>query len=123
MLDAIAADEKTLGRSLVPVRIIRVQLLREGEVYEFKHLDGTNPGRMSDSPVGGPGWVVEAVGTFIGVEPRTGQIDVLGTHGFRLWGDAGGEDTGLIPCWTLHNPPAEQMEGVCHPPGAPGRIQ
>ena len=118
MLASIAADEKKLGRSLAPVRIIRIQLLRAGELYELKHLDGTNPDGMGVSPDGGPGWVVEAVGTFVGVDPKSGQIDSLGTHGLHLWDDQGGESWGFIPCWTRMPMGAEQMEGACGPPGA-----
>ena len=118
MLDAIAADEKTLGRSLAPARIIRVQLLRQGELYEFKRFDGTNPNGIGASPDGGPGWMVEAVGTFVATDPRTGRIDNFGTHGFHLWADQGGESAGFFPCWTAQNLRPEDMEGVCPPPGA-----
>jgi hypothetical protein len=80
----------------------------------MKHFDGTNPDGAGFSPDGGPGWAVEAVGTFVGVDPQTNQIDSLGTHGFHLWDDAGGESFGFIPCWTRHAAMrAEEMEGVC----------
>ena len=117
MLASIAADEKKLGRSLAAVRIIRIQLLHAGELYELKHLDGTNPDGMGVSPNGGPGWVVEAVGTFIGVDPKSNQIDSIGTHGLHLWDDQGGESAGFIPCWTRLPMAAAEMEGVCGPPG------
>jgi hypothetical protein len=83
MLDQIAANEKKLGRSLAPARIIRVQLLHQGEPYQFKRLDGTDAA-IEASADNGPGWVVEAVGTFVGVDIGTSQIDSLGTHGFEL---------------------------------------
>ena len=118
MLAAIAADEKALGRALEPARIVRVQLLHQAEVYEFKHLDGTNPDQSGASPDGGPGWMVEAVGTFVHVDRQTKQIDAIGTHGFHLWDDQGGESWGFIPCWTRNKTAPEQMEGVCQPPGA-----
>ncbi len=117
MLAAIAADEKALGRSLAPSRIVRVQLLHAGELYEMKHFDGTNPGGAGASPDGGPGWMVEAVGTFVGIDPQTGQIDALGTHGFHLWDDQGGESWGFIPCWSLPKLSPDELEGVCQPPG------
>lgn len=118
MLDDIAADEKLLGRSLAPARIIRVQLLRQDELYEFKRFDGTNPNGIGASPDGGPGWMVEAVGTFFSTDPRTGRIDNIGTHGFHLWADQGSESFGFYPCWTAQNLRPEDMEGVCPPPGA-----
>jgi hypothetical protein len=118
MLAEIAASEKKLGRSLAPARIIKIQLLHAGELYGLNHLDGTNPERMGVSPTDGPGWVVEAVGTFVGVDPGSGQIDALGTHGLHLWDDQGGESAGFIPCWTRLPVAAEEMEGVCAPPGA-----
>jgi len=100
MLASIAENERTLRRQLAPVRIIRIQLLRAGEEYEFKLLDGTNPQGAGASADGGPGWMVEAIGTFVGSDPQTGRIDSLGTHGFHLWADQGGETWGFIPCWT-----------------------
>jgi len=118
MLASIAADEKTLGRSVAPFRIIRIQLLRAGELYEMKHLDGTNPNGVGVSPDGGPGWVVEAVGTFIGVDPKSNQIDSIGTHGLHLWDDQGSEASAFIPCWTRFPMGADEMEGICAPPGA-----
>ena len=113
MLDEIAASERKLGRSLAPARIVRIQLLRPDETYWGKHFDGTNPGGFGMSPDGGPGWIVEAVGTFIGEDPRTGRIDSLGMHGFHLWGDAGGESWGFIPCRVKVPVPAAELEGTC----------
>ena len=113
MLASIAENERTLGRQLAPVRIIRIQLLRAGEEYEFKHLDGTNPQGAGASADGGPGWMVEAIGTFVGSDPQTGRIDSLGTHGFHLWADQGGETWGFIPCWTRLPAPPEELEGDC----------
>ena len=109
----IAADERKLGRALAAPRIIRVQLLREDEPYELRHFDGTNPGGTAMSPDEGPGWMVEAVGTFIDQDEETGRIMAQGTHGFHLWDDAGGESWGFIPCWTARPIPAEEMEGIC----------
>jgi hypothetical protein len=56
MLDEIATSERRLGRALAPARIVRIQLLRPGEMYEARHFDGTNPGGVGMSPDGGPGW-------------------------------------------------------------------
>ena len=113
MLTEIEANERKLGRSLAQARIIRIQLLRNGELYEARHFDGSNPHGVGMSPSGGPGWMVEAVGTFIGEDPSTGEIDSLGTHGFHLWNDDGGESTAFIPCWTRLAAPPEAMEGQC----------
>jgi hypothetical protein len=113
MLDEIAANEGTLGRPLSAPRIIRIQLLRSGELYEMRHFDGTNPDGGGLSPSNGPGWMVEAVGTFLGVDHRTGQIVSLGTHGFHLWDDAGGESFSFIPCWTIKPVPPGRLEGAC----------
>lgn len=117
MLAEIEANERKLGRSLAPARIIRIQLLRKGELYEARHFDGSNPQGFGMSPDGGPGWMVEAVGTFIGEDPTTGRIDSLGTHGFHLWDDEGGESTGFIPCWTRLPTPPDLMEGQCQQGG------
>ena len=113
MLASIAENERTLRRQLAPVRIIRIQLLRAGEEYELKHFDGTNPQGAGASADGGPGWMVEAIGTFVGSDPQTGRIDSLGTHGFHLWADQGGETWGFIPCWTRLPAPPEELEGDC----------
>jgi hypothetical protein len=43
MLARITANEKALGRALAPARILRIQLLREGEIFWVRHFDGTNP--------------------------------------------------------------------------------
>jgi hypothetical protein len=112
MLDAIAANERMLGRALAPARLIRIRLLRDGESFELRRFDGTGAvyrGFASD----GPGWAVEAVGTFIYGD---GQIDSLGTHGFTIWGDAGGEMISFFPCWSAAQPRPEEMEGECGPP-------
>jgi len=118
MFAAIAADEKALGRSLAPPRIVHVQLLRPGELYELKKFDGTNPSRIGAGADDAPVWVVEAVGTFIGVDPRTGRIDALGMHGLHVWADAGDGGDAFIACWSLHPLLPEELEGVCQPPGA-----
>ena len=80
MLAEIAANEQQLGRVLAPARIIRIKRLREDERYELRHFDGSNPDGLAFSPSDGPGWMVEAVGTFIGE-------DAIGSHGFHLWDD------------------------------------
>jgi hypothetical protein len=113
MLAEIAASERTLGRSLAQPRIIRIQLLHKDEMYELRHLDGTNPSGMGVSPSEGPGWMVEAIGTFVGQDHVSGQIVSRGTHGFHLWEDGGGEAWGFIPCWSLQPMPVEDMEGSC----------
>ena len=113
MLNEIAINEGKLGRPLAAPRIVRIQLLRAGELYEMRHFDGSNPDGSGMSPDGGPGWMVEAVGTFIGVDHRTGQILSRGTHGFHLWDDAGGESFGFIPCWTIKPAPVGRLEGSC----------
>ena len=113
MLAEIAQNERTLGRALARAQIIRIQLLRPGEMYEFRHFDGTNPEGVSMGPDGGPGWMVEAIGTFIGTDRRTGMVDSLGIHGFHEWDDAGSEGFGFNPCWSLILRPAASMDGVC----------
>jgi hypothetical protein len=117
MLAEITANEQKLGRALAPARIIRVQRLDEGELYELRHFDGSNPDGGGVSSSDGPGWVVEAVGTFIDENPGTGQIDALGTHGVHLWDDAGGESVEFIPCWTRQLTPPDRMEGQCEGAG------
>lgn len=111
MLAEIAASELKLGRAIVPARIIRIQLLREGERYQIRHLDGTNPGGLAMSPDGGPGWIVEAVGTF--VVSDGGRITAISMHAFHRWDDAGGEGVALFPCWTDQPERTELMEGTC----------
>jgi hypothetical protein len=109
MLAEIAANERKLGRALAPARIVRVQRVAEGERYQLRHFDGS----ATNGAMGGPGWMVEAVGTFIDDYSSPGQVDALGTHGFHLWGDDGGESFGLVPCWTRHVIPPVQLEGRC----------
>lgn len=112
MLDEITANEGKLGRPLAAPRIVRIQLLRAGELYEMRHFDGSNPDGSGMSPSNGPGWMVEAVGTFVG-QDLTGQIISRGTHGFHLWDDDGGESAGFIPCWTIKGAPPGRLEGAC----------
>ncbi len=85
----------------------------------MRRLDGT--GSLGDlSPRGrAPGWVVEAVGTFIDPIGRDGGLATnIGTHGFRMWGDDGLGAYDWYPCGVrtpdeLH---ANEMEGQCSPP-------
>lgn len=113
MLAEITSNEQKLGRALAPPRIIRIVRLDPGERYELKHLDGSNPGGDAMGPSDGAGWMVEAVGTFVEEDPSTGRIESLGSHGFHLWEDAGGESSGFIPCWTRQPTPPERLEGRC----------
>ena len=95
MLFEIAQHERTLGRSLAEPRIIRIQLLRPGEMYPHRRLDGSNPDGVASGPSNQPGWMVEAVGTF--VSDRRGPT-TWGMHGFRMWEDDGSETFGFFPC-------------------------
>lgn len=113
MLAEIAANERTLGRPLAQPRIIRIQLLRAGEMYPMRRLDGSNPDGGAMAPSDGPGWMVEAVGTFLGTDDDIGQVVSRGTHGFHLWDDAGGEAMGFFPCWAVDPMPPNEMEGSC----------
>jgi hypothetical protein len=114
MLALIAANERRLGRVLAPARIIRIQWVDTGELFELRHFDGSN----TNGAIGGPGWGVEAVGTFIDDYSSPGQIDALGTHGFYMWSDTEGESSayGFIPCWTRQPMPPDQLEGQCEGP-------
>jgi hypothetical protein len=109
MLEEIAASEQRLGRVLAPARIVRIQWVGAGKRYELRHFDGST----TNGAIGGPGWMVEAVGTFIDDYSSPGQIDALGTHGFHLWSDTGAESFGFIPCWTRQPMPPDQLEGQC----------
>jgi hypothetical protein len=77
---------------LVPLRIVKVQLLREGEFYE------TEPEGGAMAPDDGPGWIVEVVGTIVedGGEPNTVYV---GVHGVYRWDDAGSEGSSFAECW------------------------
>ena len=109
-LSQITFNERRLGRALVVPRIIRIQHLRSNERFALKRLDGSDP-RLGAA--GGPGWIVEAVGTFIG-ESADDRIESLGTHGYYRWDEAGFDSGfGFIPCWTRQQRPPEQMEGTC----------
>ena len=54
MLDEITANERKLGYALAPARIVRIQLLRSGEMYPLRRFDGVNPGGAAIGPDGGP---------------------------------------------------------------------
>ena len=64
-LAMIADNEQQLGRRLAEPRIVRVQLLRAGEVYPFRRLDGTGDFGEVGPGAEGPGWMVESIGTFV----------------------------------------------------------
>lgn len=94
MLAEIAASEQMLGRVLAPARIVRIQWVGAGKRYELRHFDGST----TNGAIGGPGWMVEAVGTFIDDYSSPGQIDALGTNGFHMWSDDGDDEGfGFIP--------------------------
>jgi hypothetical protein len=116
MLDRISRYERVVGRSLAEPRIIRVQLLRPGEVYEARHFDGTNPLELELSPTLRPGWVVEAVGTFTSLDLDPGERPASwGTHGWIMWEDDGAETGGFAPCWSREVIPPEHLDGSCPP--------
>ena len=110
MLFEISQNERTLGRSLADPRIIRIQLLRPGEMYSHRRLDGSNPGGTASAPSTKPGWMVEAVGTFIEFDrpPRS-----WGKHGFHMWEDDGSESFGFFPCGGVGPLDASFAEGTC----------
>ena len=114
MIALIKADERKLGHALGPIRILKVVLLPAGQMYSTTRLDGTNPGQSGVSPDGGPGWLVEALGTFTGVDPQTGRIVSVGRHGYHLWDDAGGEASVFYPCWSRNSAfDPRELEGDC----------
>jgi hypothetical protein len=109
-LSQITFNEARLGRALVVPRLIRIQHLCSDERFALKRLDGSDPGLGA---AGGPGWIVEAVGTFIG-ESGDDHIDSLGMHGYYQWDEAGIDSGfGFIPCWTRQPTPPERLEGTC----------
>ena len=113
MLDEIAANERRLGRVLAPARILRVQLLRNGEMYPTSRFDGTNPDGAALGPTDGPGWVVEAVGTFMYYDRNTGLLESMSMHAFHEWDDAGGEGWIAHPCWVRGPRPPGGFDGIC----------
>lgn len=113
-LEAIAADEAKLGRVLAPARIIRIRLLGKGETYFLKQLDGDDPSGMGLGPSEGPGWVVEAMGTFLYFDWRKGdRLEDMGLHGIYAWDDSGGSGQAFYSCWSLSPMPAESYDGRC----------
>jgi hypothetical protein len=112
-LHEIAANERALGYAIVPARIVRVQLLAPGESYPLDRFDGTNAHGGALGPSEGPGWAVEAVGTFIHISRTTGKLDGKGMHGFFEWDDAGGSGGGYIPCWNIPFVAVGELEGSC----------
>ena len=113
MLDLIQANERELGRVLAPARIIRVQLLAQGETYPTPKFDGTNPDGAALGTTDGPGWLVEATGTFTAYDRLTKELRLLSIHQYHLWEDAGGEGWVSIPCWSRLPPPLDGFDGVC----------
>ena len=106
----IAANEARLGRALATPRIIRIVHLGQSERFQPKRLDGSDAGYAY---LGGPGWLVEAVGTFISCCPDE-RIDSIGMHGFFRWDDSLYETGfGFIPCWTRQPTPPGGLEGMC----------
>jgi hypothetical protein len=110
MLSEISTSERTLGRRLAEPRIIRIQLLRPGEMYPQRRLDGSNPGQGAMGPSTQPGWMVEAIGTFVDMEPLP---ETWGTHGFHLWEDDGSEGFGFFPCGGTAPINSSFAEGSC----------
>ena len=117
-LDDIAAAEWRLGHALAPARIVRIQLLRPGDVYPGDRLDGTNPQGQAFGTMGDPAWVVEVIGTFYSGD-RTDRIAAKGTHGFSQFFDSGNKVVIFYACWTLHPQPLgswyapDNFEGTC----------
>ena len=115
-LESIAATEREFGHAIEPARIVRVRLLRPGEWFELRRLDGTSAGaERRGSSDGGAAWFVDAVGTFYHVDKRTGQVDSKGYHGWFEW-DGNGEgpaSSGYLECWSQPGGPVAQREGNC----------
>ena len=108
-LGEIAANERKLGLALVPTRIVKVQLLDEGEFYELG-----NGGAMA--PDDGPGWMVEVIGTFVEDARQPGSV-LVGTRGYYRWDDAGSGGTSFVECW--RGDVARVAEGVAACVGPP----
>lgn len=93
---SIAAATGSIGRILIDraaaqgeaepfdPTTVEVGPLTEPPDDEARHFDGSNP-QLGMSNDGGPGWMVDAVGTFIGEDPAHGRIDSRGTQGFHLF--------------------------------------
>ena len=80
-------------------------------MYPHRRLDGSNPDGVASSPDNGPGWMAEAVGTFVEVGPGTKQ---WGMHGFHTWTDDGSEAFGSFPCGGHGRLDPLTAEGSCH---------
>lgn len=114
-LARIALDEQRLGRVLLPAHVLKIAVVPAGTVYWATRRDGTNPNQSGLGPDGGPGWVVVAEGTFVGVDHQTNTIDSHGTLAYYGFDDMdnGGEGRIFIPCWFASPVPPAQLEGSC----------
>jgi len=111
MLDQIHENERRLGRVLVPAQIVRVQLLRPGEMYPIRKFDGTLGGALGSPDA--PAWIVEAIGTFPGFDRGTGELAQLSIHSFHVWDDAHSEWVTSFPCWVLGRSLPTDLDGDC----------
>jgi hypothetical protein len=114
-LARIALDEQRLGRVLLPAHVLKIAVVPAGTVYWPTRRDGTNPNQSGFGPDRGPGWVVVAEGTFVGLNRQTNTIDSHGTLGYFGFDDMdnGGESRIFIPCWFASPVPPDQLEGSC----------
>ena len=108
---AIRRDEMALGRSLGPIRILRVELVPAGQTFWTNRLDGTNPNQAGLGPGESNGWVVEALGTILYDDPRDNVHKDIGRHGFYLWGDDGSQSKSMYTCWS--SMPGHGIEETC----------
>ena len=115
MLDEIHDNERRLGRVLAPAQIVRVQLLRPGEMYPIRKFDGSLGGALGspDGSPDAPAWIVEAIGTFPGFDRGTGELVQLSIHSFHVWDDAHGESVTSFPCWQRGRSLPTDLDGHC----------